>query len=192
MFKKTLIAAALVVATSASFAEGVYLQGSAGQGNLNVDFSGAVSSQKSSSGSKFVLGYEMGGAGSGSWSVEALAIDYGKASANYGSSVNDDIKVSGYGLGAAWTTALSEKWSFKGGLALMSNKAQEDVPAYKYSNSTTSSKLNLGFGFGYKINDMFSVVGEYDVSGVKNDLKGTASSSTGSVSLISIGLRAKF
>lgn len=54
MFKKTLIAAALAVAATGSFAQ-VYVQGAAGQGNVSGEFVGATSTKNSSTGNKFLL-----------------------------------------------------------------------------------------------------------------------------------------
>jgi len=185
MFKKSLIALALTAAAASSFAQ-VYVQGAVGQGNINVDWgSTATNTKNSASGSKFLVGYEL----SNGWSVEGLVINYGKSIGTV-SAVNGEVKASGYGIGGAYTQQ-ADKWLFRAGAALNSNKLAIGVAAGTLTATAaqTSAQANLNLGVGYKINDTFHVTADYDFSNAKY---GTGSGSTAGVSLLSIGLRAKF
>ena len=181
--KKSLIALALTVATAGSFGQ-VYVQGAFGPGNINVDWSGlgATSTKNSNTGNKFIAGYSLGNG----WSVESNVINYGRATGS-NATATGEYKASGYGIGGAYTNE-TDKWLFRAGLALNRNKM--DVSAtgtwVATTPSTTSNQANFDFGAGYKINDKFALMAGYDVS------KGKAGTSTGSLSLWSFGIRAKF
>jgi hypothetical protein len=180
MFKKTLIAAALAVAATGSFAQ-YYAQGAVGQGNTgNVDCANTTKCEKSSTGNKFLVGYELGNG----WAVEGLMINYGKT-ARSNATQNDALKTTGLGIGAAYSSKFNDDWNGRIGLSLNKNKADYSGNIAAASN-TTSTQANLGLGLGYKLSNAISIIAEYDTSTSKIVNK------TGSVSLMSIGLRASF
>jgi OmpA-OmpF porin, OOP family len=182
MFKKTLIAAALAVAATGSFAQ-VYVQGAIGQGTVNAEYLGigATSTKKSSTGNKLVVGYDLGN----QWSVEANMIDYGKSSTSVTGSSAADFKVSGYGLGGAYTfDNKNSNWNFRLGLSINDNKVTTIISGLSANESSTQA--NVDVGVGYKLTDTFSLIGAIDSSAAKYTGKNY------STSLLSFGLRAKF
>lgn len=181
MFKKTLIAAALAVAATGSFAQ-VYVQGTIGQGTVNAQYVGigATDTKKSTTGNKLIVGYELGN----QWSIEANMIDYGKSSTNVTAFPAAEFKISGYGIGGAYTFNNASKWNFRIGLGINNNKATTIVT--NVSTSESSTQANLDIGVGYKITDTFTAIAAIDSSAAKYSGKNY------SASLLSIGIRAKF
>ncbi len=183
MFKKSLIAAALAVAATGSFAQ-AYVQGAVGQGTVNADWTGTgmTTTKNSSTGSKFVAGYGLGNG----WSVEANVINYGKAVGN-GTTGGYELKATGMGFGGAYTGAI-DKLTWRVGLAMNQNKlsASASGTATLAKPSETSSQLNTDFGIGYRLTDNLAAIAGYDKSTVKIN---TVSFGT---SLVSVGLRANF
>jgi Outer membrane protein beta-barrel domain len=182
MFKKTLIAAALVVAATGSFAQN-YFQGALGQGSVGFDCGTGYTCKKSSTGYKMLFGFD---AGNG-LSYEGQYINYGKeVPTNNTTGVNaNSAKVTGFGGNVAYSGNFNESWGYRvaGGLAI--NNANDGG-----STSTSALKLAVGGGIAYNINKNLALTAEYDFSNAT--LKYTSSSLGTSVSLLSFGLRAKF
>lgn len=179
MFKKSLIALALTVAATGSFAQ-MYIQGSLGKGNLNGDCGTSVC-QKNNSGSKFLLGYD---AGNG-LSYEGQFINYGKIT----SSAFQDIKATGFGGNVAYSGNFSDQFGYRVAGGLARNKV--DTPSVTAAPTTNSWQLAVGGGVAYNFNKSVALTADYDLSNAKQATSATATSSA-SVSLFSIGLRAKF
>jgi opacity protein-like surface antigen len=171
MFKKSLIALAFSVAVTGSFAQ-VYVQGGFGKGTIgSVNCTGCTTSN---SGNKLLVGYELGNG----WALEGQSITYGKVS-NLGAG-NADISATGFGLGGAYNTLLTDKVSGRIGLSLNSIK-------FNSTPSQSTSSLNLGLGLGYKISDSISGIVEYDISSAKDNTSGSHS-----LGLFTFGIRARF
>ncbi|MDI9333617.1 MAG: outer membrane beta-barrel protein [Cytophagales bacterium] len=180
MFKKTLIAAALAVAATGSFAQ-VYVEGAIGQGKVNVTYLGATSEKQTSSGNKFAIGYEI----NKDWSAELQMLNYGKSTASNGTQ-SAESKVTGTGIGAYWNTG-SDKWGFKFGLSFVSTKNAETQTGTA-NTSANNSGVGLGIGGSYKLTDAAAVTFGLDTA----TFKSAQVSGTGSASLLSVGLRYKF
>lgn len=180
MFKKTLIAAALAVAASGSFAQ-VYIEGAVGQGKLGVSYTNTTSSSQSSSGSKFALGYMI----DKSWSAELQMFNYGKATGS-NATQSTESKVTGTGIGGYWNTG-NDNWGFKLGLSFVSTKNAESLTGTANTN-TNNTGVGLGIGGSYKLTDAAAVTFGMDSASFKS----AKVSGTGSASLISVGLRYKF
>lgn len=179
MFKKSLIALALTVAATSSFAQ-MYIQGSLGKGNLNGDC-GINVCQKNNSGNKFLLGYD---AGNG-LSYEGQIISYGKVT----SSAFQDVKATGFGGNVAYSGNFNDQFGYRvaGGLA----RNTVTTPGVTTAPTTSSWQLAVGGGVAYNFNKSVAVTVDYDLSSAKYATSATATSSA-STSLISIGLRARF
>jgi hypothetical protein len=179
MFKKSLIALALTVAATGSFAQ-MYIQGSLGKGSVGFDC-GTNVCQKTNSGNKFLLGYD---AGNG-LSYEGQIINYGKTT----SSGFQDVKGTGYGGNVAYSGNFSDQIGYRVAGGLARNKVE--TPSTTAAPTTSSWQLAVGGGVAYNINKSVALTADYDLSSVKFATSATATS-TGSVSLYSIGLRARF
>jgi uncharacterized protein YdbL (DUF1318 family) len=180
MFKKTLIAAALAVAASGSFAQ-VYVEGALGQGTVNQAWAGATSSKKTSSGNKFVVGYDI----NKSWSAELQMLNYGKATASAGAN-SADAKVTGTGIGGYWNLN-GDKWGFKVGAAYVMTKNAETQTGTA-NTTTNNNSIGLGVGGSYKFTDSLALTFGLDTA----TFKASGTTGTGGASLLSVGLRAKF
>jgi uncharacterized protein YdbL (DUF1318 family) len=180
MFKKTLIAAALAVAATGSFAQ-IYVEGAIGQGKVGVTYVGATNQSQTSSGNKFAIGYEI----NKDWSAELQMLSYGKSTAS-NATRSAESKVTGTGIAGYWNTG-NDKWGFKIGLGLISTKNAESETGYA---STSASNSGLGFGIGgsYKFTDALALTFGMDSASIKS----ATVSGTGSASLVSAGLRYKF
>lgn len=179
MFKKSIIALALTVAATGSFAQ-MYIQGSLGKGNLNADCGTAVC-QKDNSGNKFLLGYDVGNG----LSYEGQMINYGKIT----SPSFQDIKATGFGGNVAYSGNFNDQFGFRVAGGLARNKV--DRPSLTAAPTTSSWQLAVGGGVAYNFNKSVALTADYDLSSAKYATSATATSSA-SVSLLSIGLRAKF
>jgi outer membrane protein assembly factor BamA len=175
MFKKTLIAAVLAVAATSSFAQ-YYAQGAIGQGNVDIDCGSATNCKKGNTGYKLLVGAEQGNG----LAYEAQMISYGKVTIPG----NSDYTVSGFGGNVALSAPINDKFGYRVAAGLGLNKANAG------STSTTKLQLALGGSIAYNINKTTAVSFDYDVSSQKYNNAGTSLS--GPVSLMSIGLRAKF
>jgi opacity protein-like surface antigen len=179
MFKKSLIALALTVAATGSFAQ-MYIQGSLGKGSVGFDC-GTNVCQKTNPGNKFLLGYD---AGNG-LSYEGQIINYGKTT----SSAFLDVKGTGYGGNVAYSGNFSEQFGYRVAGGLARNKI--DTPSVTAAPSTASWQLAVGGGVAYNVNKSVALTADYDLSNAKFATSATATSSA-AVSLFSIGVRAKF
>jgi Outer membrane protein beta-barrel domain len=178
MFKKSLIALALTVAATGSFAQ-MYIQGSAGKGNLNFDC-GANVCVKKNSGNKFIVGYDVGNG----LSYEGQIINYGKIT----SAAFQDVKATGFGANAAYSGNFNDNFGYRVAAGLARNKGESPTTT---GPATSSWQLAVGGGIGYNFNKSVALTADYDLSNAKVPTSATATS-TGSVSLFSIGLRARF
>jgi Outer membrane protein beta-barrel domain len=179
MFKKSLIALTLSIAATGSFAQ-MYIQGSAGKGTLGFDC-GTNVCQKNNSGNKFLLGYD---AGNG-LSYEGQIINYGKIT----STAFQDIKAAGYGGNVAYSGNFNDQVGYRIAGGLARNKV--DAPSVTAAPSTSSWQLAVGGGIAYNFNKSVALTADYDLSNGKVATSATATSSA-SISLLSIGLRARF
>jgi uncharacterized protein YdbL (DUF1318 family) len=180
MFKKTLIAAALAVAATGSFAQ-VYIEGAVGQGKVGMTFTNTTSSSQSSSGSKFALGYTI----NKNWSAELQMLNYGKATGS-NATQTADAKVTGTGVGGYFNANVNN-WGFKVGAALVSTKNAEYHTLYGNTN-TSNSGIGIGIGGSYKFTDTLAVTFGFDSASIK----AARVSGTGTAGLMSVGLRASF
>ena len=179
MFKKSFIALALSVAATSSFAQ-VYVQGSVGKGTLGFDC-GVNVCQKNNSGNKFLVGYDVGNG----LSYEGQIINYGKVT----SSAFQDIKATGYGANVAYSGDFNEQFGFRVAAGLARNKV--DAPSVAAAPTTSSWQLAVGGGIAYNFNKSVALTVDYDVSSSKISTAATTTS-TASVSLLTVGLRARF
>ncbi len=179
MFKKSLIALALTVAATGSFAQ-MYIQGSVGKGTLSFDC-GTNVCQKNNSGNKFLLGYDVGNG----LSYEGQIINYGKIT----SAAFQDIKATGFGGNVAYSGNFNDQFGYRVAGGLARNKV--DAPSVTAVPTTNSWQLAVGGGVAYNFNKSVALTADYDLSTAKLSTSATATS-TASVSLLSIGLRARF
>jgi hypothetical protein len=184
MFKKSLIAAALAVAATGSFAQ-VYVEGAFGQATVNESWAGA-SNKKTSTGNKFAIGYDI----DKTWSAELMVINFGKATGTT-ASTTAEAKVSGTGVAGYWNTG-NDQWGFRVGLNLISNKNAENYTGSAVPNASTgNTALGLGIGGSYKFTDTLALTFGIDTTTFKG-LGAGSTTQTGGASLLSVGLRAKF
>lgn len=108
MFKKSLIALALTVAATTSFAQ-VYIQGAAGQGTVNVDVTAPTTVKKTATGSKFALGYEYGNG----WAVEGMIISFGKSVATTNTGTTGEMKATSFAIGGVYSGDLGNGHGLK-------------------------------------------------------------------------------
>lgn len=188
MFKKSLIALALTVAATTSFAQ-VYIQGAAGQGTVNVDVTAPTTVKKTATGSKFALGYEYGNG----WAVEGMIISFGKSVATTNTGTTGEMKATSFAIGGVYSGDLGNGHGLKGGLYYGRNKADASGNAFTaaQTNAQSINALNVGIGYSYAFNKTTALTVDYDQGSFKNQL---ALSSTNAVtaSLLSVGVRFKF
>ena len=180
MFKKSLIALSLATLATGSFAQ-MYIQGSVGKGSVNFDCGAGVACTKSNSGNKFLLGYD---AGNG-LSYEGQIINYGKIT----STAFQDVKATGYGANVAYSGNFSDQFGYRVAGGLARNKI--DTPSVAAATATSSWQLAVGGGVAYNFNKSVAATLDYDLSNGKFAQTATTTG-TGSVSLISFGIRARF
>jgi len=177
MFKKSLIAAVLAVAATGSFAEN-YFQGSLGKGNINLDCGGS-DCKKSNTGYKLLAGFEQGNG----LAYEAQIINYGKVTST---TSTDAYKVSGLGGNVAYVGKINDNFGYRTAAGLGFNKAVNGS-----TSSKTTPQLTLGAGLAYNITKTIAATADFDVSRHKADGT-TGELVSGTASLISFGIRAKF
>jgi len=186
MLKKLWLAIGLTIATTSSFSQ-MYVQANVGASSVAADCGTASFCKKRSTGSKFIFGYEL----TEKWSVEGIAINYGKAAMGTTTPSDETIKVTGIGAGVAWTNAINDKWNFKTTLSVIKNRTVDNIPATVFSSSTPALRPDFGLGFGYKVTDHATFVIENNMSrGKRIDLNSNIIST--STNLTSLGLRYKF
>jgi predicted porin len=200
-----------LLSMSAAQAQG-YLGVGAGWANINVDCSDVERCDKSSTGGKLYGGYRLGGG----WAVEAVYVDWGKATASFTdtllagpdravplqvsppSSITVDAKLraTGMGIGVAYFVPFTSDWNGALRFGVMSNKGKLTVTATS-GNSTASDSATktaafayFGVGVGYNLTPNLAIVGEADFSRVKWGAEGEYE--TDNVRLVSLGLRYTF
>ncbi len=188
MFKKSLIAAALAIAATSSFAQ-VYVQGAIGQGTVNLDAgsSGATSVKKSSTGNKFAIGYEFGNG----WSAEGMLINFGKNVPTFLGGTTAEMKATSMAIGGVYGADLGNGHGLKIGLYYGSNKSDisGNALAAGVANTQTNGALNLGLGYSYSFNKSTAITVDYDSGTFKND---KTTSGSFNANLLSVGVRFKF
>ena len=112
-------------------------------------------------------------------------LNYGKAT-GANATASAEAKVTGTAIGAYWTPR-NDKWGFKLGLSAVSTKNAE-AQTNTASTNTSSSGLGVGVGGSYNFTDAYALTFGIDTA----TFKASGVSGTGGVSLMSVGLRAKF
>jgi opacity protein-like surface antigen len=184
--KKALTAIAALLVATASQAD-PYVVVSAGVANHDVDCTGTISCDKRGTGLKLMGGYKL----TPNFAVEGGYLSFGKSKfsgIDEGQFVDASIKVSGFGIGAAFHHDLNPNWDVVGRLGVASLDADLDarVDGASGSLSESSTKLYGGFGVGYKISPNLSLNAAYDFSKAKlldEDLK---------VNMFSVGMTYSF
>lgn len=188
MFKKTLIAAALAVAATGSFAQ-VYVQGAIGSGTVDISAgsSGATSVKKTSTGNKFAVGYEFGNG----WAAEGMLINFGKNVPTFANGTSAEMKATSMAIGGVYAFDLSNGHGLKIGAYYGSNKADISGSAVAASavGSQTKGNFNLGLGYAYSFNKTTAITVDYDSGSFKNDKVVVGNFNA---SLLSVGVRYKF
>jgi opacity protein-like surface antigen len=163
---------AAVPATShAADTSGFFINGNAGQSNLNK---GAY--DDSDTGYSANVGYRWAVAPNVLIGVEGGYTDLGSISGkvtDLGGGVTgraDDISISGWNIGANGHFNVSDNWYVSGRLGLFRGKTEFKVPSLGNVDDT-SSKWYAGAGFGYDFNNNFSVGLNYDY--YRTDFGGT-------------------
>jgi outer membrane autotransporter protein len=185
--KKALTAIAALLVATASQAD-PYVVVSAGVANHDVDCTGTTSCDKRGTGLKLIGGYKL----TPNFAVEGGYLSFGKSEFSgpgLGGTIGASVKVSGFGIGAAFHHDLNPNWDVVGRLGVASLDADYDLTfngASVDSGSDSSTKLYGGFGVGYKISPNLSLNAAYDFSKAKlldEDLK---------VNMFSVGMTYSF
>lgn len=186
--KKAVTAIAALLVATASQAD-PYVVVSAGVANHDVDCTGTTSCDKRGTGLKLIGGYKL----TPNLAVEGGYLSFGKSNFSgfddVGNFVDASVKVSGFGIGAAFHHDLNPNWDLVGRLGLASLDADLDAAVNgdgPVSLGGSSTKLYGGFGMGYKISPNLSLNAAYDFSKVKlldDDLK---------VNMFSVGMTYSF
>ncbi len=179
MFKKSLIALTLTVSAIGSYAQ-IYIQGSAGKGTMSFDC-GTNVCVKSNSGNKFLMGYNTGTG----LSYEGQIINYGKIT----SSAFQDVTGTGYGGNVAYLGNFNDQFGYRVAGGLARNKVQS--PSITAAPTTSSWQAAVSGGLSYNFNKSVALTMDYDLSPGKLAQSATTTT-TASMSLLSIGLRANF
>jgi OOP family OmpA-OmpF porin len=142
--KKILLTALIAMAGSVgAHAEGIYVGVAAGGTNTDVDCAGTTSCDKSDTGFKLFGGYKL----TENIAVEAHYADFGKAKLNVGTA-SIDVKMSGFGLGAAYLGDFTPDWNGVVRAGVARNKVKLEGAA---SDSQSKTKAYVGAGVGYKL-----------------------------------------
>ncbi len=201
MLKKLLLASALAIAATSSFAQ-VYFEGAVGGGlvNTNMTFGSTTDTSWSTVNKTTSAGYRVaaGYSSSKDWSAEILAIDFGKSKATakspqYPNPTMVEIPVTGTGAAVYWKNS-SAKWDWRMGLNLLRNKSTETYTnAINPNASTTNVAFGASLGGAYKLTNNLAAIANIDTSTFKVVANSqTTLPSSESASLISVGLRASF
>lgn len=176
MFKKTLVAATLVMVTHTSFAQ-TYVQGAVGKGDIAFEYADPTGLKRNNIGYKSVVGFTQ----TNGLTYEGQVIKYGRQTAtNSGTS-----SVIGLGINIASLGNIDSDFGYRlaGGVAM--NNASDGS-----GNQTSQLKLILGGGLSYNISQATAITLEYDISNAALKYPTTVSNSR--VSLLSVGIRSRF
>lgn len=150
--KKIALAVALIGTMSAASAQ-VYLAGNLGQARIDVDGTDVQNLDKSDTGYKLTVGYQLNSL----VALEGSYIDFGKAKGRVfdsGVAVNVNAESSGFLLAAALRHNVTPEVSLVGrlGLAVLKNKVTASALGFSQSESYNSTKPYLGLGAEYALN----------------------------------------
>jgi OOP family OmpA-OmpF porin len=145
--KKFLLSALIAAGSVGAHAEGAYVGLAAGGSQFNLDCVGTTSCDRSNTGFKLFGGYKL----TDNVAVEAHYADYGKAKLSgtiSGFDVTADVKMSGFGLGAAYLGDFTPDWNGVVRAGVARNKVKLEGAA---SDSQSKTKAYVGAGVGYKL-----------------------------------------
>ena len=214
--RKSLVTVAFglaMLSMSAAQAQGAqgYLGVAAGLGNISVDCSGLDQCDKSNTGGKLYAGYRF----PNQWAVEAVYIDWGKATAQTTETVvarpgtavplestsmmvtvDGKLRATGYGIGVAYFVPFASDWNGVARLGVMrtdgkiSGSGSTGGISVFESSSKKASFAYFGLGVGYDVAPNLAITAEADFSRVKYGAFGEYEKDN--VRLVSIGLRFAF
>lgn len=204
--KKIFLTAFLVMASPA-FAGDIYIAGSLGRSNVDLnqsDLDNAVTSagatglssslDKHDTGYKAQVGYQF----TPNFALEGGYVDLGEGSysGNYtGGNVNATIKASGFNIAALGILPINESFSVFGKLGTIRAKVEAQSNATGPAGAATGSvrstdwESNFGIGGTYNISKQLGIRAEYERF---NKLGDSASTGEGDVDLLSAGVMYKF
>ena len=157
--KKILVAMALLAASSATFAEGVYLGGSVGYTHTDVDCTGTTNCSSNSTGLKGFIGYKI----NDMFAFEASYFDLGKFGGTVGSA-RVDFKSSGYGVRGLFSVPFTKDFSGFVGLGINQVKSKASVTLGSLSGSLdeTSTQPSFAVGVDYALTPALKLRGEIE------------------------------
>jgi OOP family OmpA-OmpF porin len=177
--KKILLTALIAMAASAGAqAEGIYVGVAAGGTNTDIDCSGAPSCDKSDTGFKLFGGYKL----TENIAVEAHYADFGKAKLS-GGGASLDVKMSGFGIGAAFLGDFTPDWNGVVRAGVARNKVKLDGAL---SDSESKTKAYVGAGVGYKLTKEVALTAAIDYT--EGEIQGDKAKAT----LYTIGVNYNF
>lgn len=176
------VAAAAVVCTPAALAQ-VYVGGSVGTTEANLDCSGTLGCNNDGNGGKVFAGYSFGNG----LALEAVYQNFGKATStqdNAGTPVVVELGSTGVGVGLAIGGAASDDWSFIVRVGMVRNKVGSRIAGATAgpSDGLQSTQPYSGVSIGYRVTRKASIDLAFDGSRVKI--------STGSYNVRAVGLGA--
>jgi OOP family OmpA-OmpF porin len=113
--------------------------------------------------------------------------DFGKSTASVGAA-NGELKLSGFGVGAAFHADLAPSWTGVARLGVAQMKTK--LSAAGLSGSDNNTTLYGGLGVGYRLNKQTTIDGVWDFSKAKfnKTLGGVPIDDSGSVNAFSVGV----
>jgi len=177
--KKILLTALIAMAGSVgAHAEGIYVGVAAGGTNTDIDCNGVPSCDKSDTGFKLFGGYKL----TENIAVEAHYADFGKATLS-GNGASIDVKMSGFGIGAAYLGDFTPDWNGVVRAGVARNKVKLDGAA---SDSESKTKAYIGAGVGYKLTKEVALTAAVDYT--EGEIQGDKAKAT----LYTIGVNYSF
>jgi OmpA-OmpF porin, OOP family len=162
------VAALALMLSSGAFAQG-YVGIGGGPTKANIDCSGTLTCDTTSTGFKLFGGYKF----SPNWGAEVNYFDFGKAKftvSDGGSGIIPlDLKGTGFGAGVAFFGQFAPDWSGVARLGVASTKAKGSAVVSGVSGSVSESSTNPYFGLGvsYALSKAVTLDGAIDFSKLK-------------------------
>lgn len=189
---KTQILTALAALTLSTAASAQFYGGaSVGISRFSADCSGTSTCDKTDTAFKLMGGYKF----TPLVAAEVGYFDFGKSKASLGS-VNSDLKLNGFGIGAAFHADFASNWTgvARLGVAQMKTKLTGRQGAVSLSESDNNATLYGGLGVGYRLNKQTTIDGAWDFSKAKfnKNFFGVPIDDSSSVNALSVGVTFSF
>jgi OmpA-OmpF porin, OOP family len=170
-----LIPLALAAAAAAGFAPlasaalpEIYIGGTYGATEADLDCTGTLSCENDATGGKLFGGYRFGNG----FAIEGMAYALGETKATFtGTSglVNSSVRSSGVGLGVAVGGPASEDWTFYARIGIAQNSVRVSASSGALSASSTekSTQPYVGLSVGYRLTRAISLDLAFDSTKLK-------------------------